>query len=154
MSPRSNETSFEYQIFRCLASIYLIHFSGCVGDEDCQSDRVITKDLHGHHHDHHHHHHHHDDSPEHRDCPKLCPLIFRPVCGSDGKFEIEMRRLDWGGCVKYARPPCRPHVRQRVQPELARVLERPEHDGGADGALRDAAHRVHRRRAGLRGGWR
>ena len=62
--------------------------SECGGYEDCNSDRVITKDLHGHHHhDHHHHHQHHDDSPEHRDCPKLCPLIFRPVCGSDGRFE-------------------------------------------------------------------
>ena len=37
-----------------------------------------------------------------------------------------------------------------MQPELERVLERPEHDGRADGALRDAAHRVHRRRGGAR----
>ena len=72
---------------RSLGNSSLVSYSECDGDEDCHnSDRVKTKDLHGHHDhgDHHHHHHHHDDSPEHRDCPKLCPLIFRPVCGSDG----------------------------------------------------------------------
>ncbi len=38
----------------------------------------------GHHHHHGHDHHHGADVDSNIDCPRLCPLIFRPVCGSDG----------------------------------------------------------------------